>query len=73
MTLKRIVLPALFVAAAIAGAVTTGCHGVVDDLRDGDAESGSDVRNVHADSNGDAGWSDTDAVADADVISTAGK
>ena len=27
MTLKRIVLPALFVAAAIAGAVTTGCHG----------------------------------------------
>jgi hypothetical protein len=27
MTFKRIVLPALFVAAAIAGAVTTGCHG----------------------------------------------
>lgn len=27
MTLKRILLPALFVAAAIAGAVTTGCHG----------------------------------------------
>lgn len=26
MTLKRIVLPALFVAAAIAGAITTGCH-----------------------------------------------
>ncbi|HTX02069.1 MAG TPA: hypothetical protein VMD07_00200 [Candidatus Acidoferrales bacterium] len=27
MTLKRIVLPALFVTAAIVGAVTTGCHG----------------------------------------------
>jgi hypothetical protein len=27
MTLKRIVLPALFIAAAVAGAVTSGCHG----------------------------------------------
>jgi hypothetical protein len=38
--------------------------------RHGDAESGSDVRNVHADSDGNSGWPNADALADADLIST---
>ncbi len=43
------------------------------DDRVANAEPDSDLRDLHADSNGVAGCSDADAVTDADVISTAGE
>jgi hypothetical protein len=45
----------------------------LDALSNADTEPRSDLRGMHADSNGVAGWSDADAVADSNVVSTAGE